>query len=70
MMRLDAEMANDMAAADEDRLIHAFENYIAAENPNVVILEDYNKGVLTENHYHPRPTMLFPHHLRRGSTWL
>jgi D-glycero-beta-D-manno-heptose-7-phosphate kinase len=49
MMRLDAEMANDMAATDEDRLLFAFENYIAAENPDVVILEDYNKGVLTEN---------------------
>ena len=49
MMRLDAEMADDMAAADEDRLLYAFENYIAAENPTVVILEDYNKGVLTEN---------------------
>jgi rfaE bifunctional protein kinase chain/domain len=49
MMRLDAEMADDMVAADEDRLMYAFENYIAAENPNVVILEDYNKGVLTKN---------------------
>lgn len=49
MMRLDAEMADDMIAADEDRLLYAFENYIAAEDPNVVILEDYNKGVLTEN---------------------
>jgi rfaE bifunctional protein kinase chain/domain len=49
MMRLDAEMADDMIAADEDRLLYAFENYIAAENPAVVILEDYNKGVLTEN---------------------
>ena len=49
MMRLDAEMANDMAADDEDWLLDAFENYIAAESPNVVILEDYNKGVLTEN---------------------
>jgi len=49
MMRLDAEMADDMAVTDEDRLLYAFENYIAAENPNVVILEDYNKGVLTEN---------------------
>ena len=48
MMRLDAEMANDMAADDEDSLLYAFENYIAAENPNVVILEDYNKGVLTQ----------------------
>jgi D-glycero-beta-D-manno-heptose-7-phosphate kinase len=49
MMRLDAEMANDMTATDGDRLLYAFENYIAAENPHVVILEDYNKGVLTEN---------------------
>lgn len=49
MMRLDAEMVNDMTADDEDRLLYAFENYVAAENPNVIILEDYNKGVLTEN---------------------
>jgi rfaE bifunctional protein kinase chain/domain len=49
MMRLDAEMAGDMIADDEDRLLYAFESYIAAENPAVVILEDYNKGVLTEN---------------------
>ena len=48
MMRLDAELADDMISDDEERLIDAFGNYIAAENPNVVILEDYNKGVLTE----------------------
>jgi rfaE bifunctional protein kinase chain/domain len=49
MMRLDAEISDDMIAVDEERLLYAFENYIAAENPDVVILEDYNKGVLTEN---------------------
>jgi rfaE bifunctional protein kinase chain/domain len=49
MMRLDAEMADDMAAEDEDRLMYAFENYVAAEDPAIVIMEDYNKGVLTEN---------------------
>ena len=48
MMRLDAELADDMISDDEERLIDAFGNYIEAENPNVVILEDYNKGVLTE----------------------
>ena len=47
MMRLDAELADDMLTEDEDKLMYAFENYIAAENPNLVILEDYNKGVLT-----------------------
>lgn len=49
MMRLDAELADDMLTEDEDRLLYAFENHIAAENPDVIILEDYNKGVLTEN---------------------
>lgn len=47
MMRLDAELSDDIRTEDEDRLLYAFENYIAAENPDVVILEDYNKGVLT-----------------------
>jgi rfaE bifunctional protein kinase chain/domain len=49
MMRLDAEISNDLVKDDEEKLLYAFENYIAAENPDVVILEDYNKGVLTEN---------------------
>jgi len=49
MMRLDAELTDDMLATDEERLLQAFENYIDAEDPHIVILEDYNKGVLTEN---------------------
>ena len=49
MMRLDAEMATDLVKEDEERLLFAFENFLAAENPDVVILEDYNKGLLTEN---------------------
>ncbi len=47
MMRLDAELADDLGKEDENRLLYRFENYIAAEDPDVVILEDYNKGVLT-----------------------
>lgn len=49
MMRLDAELTSDISKAEEDSLLYAFENFIAAEMPNVVVLEDYNKGVLTEN---------------------
>jgi D-glycero-beta-D-manno-heptose-7-phosphate kinase len=49
MMRLDAELTSDITAADEDKLLYAFENYIASESPDVVVLEDYNKGVLTAN---------------------
>jgi D-glycero-beta-D-manno-heptose-7-phosphate kinase len=48
MMRLDAEIQTDINNGDEDKLLYAFENYIATENPQVVILEDYNKGVLTQ----------------------
>jgi len=48
MMRLDAEIADDIISDDEERLMYAFENYIAAEDPDIVIMEDYNKGVLTE----------------------
>ncbi len=48
MMRLDAEVTEDMTGEDEKFLLQAFEKYIAAEKPDVIILEDYNKGVLTE----------------------
>jgi rfaE bifunctional protein kinase chain/domain len=49
MMRLDAEHTNDINTADEERLLKTFEDFIAAESPDVVVMEDYNKGVLTEN---------------------
>jgi D-glycero-beta-D-manno-heptose-7-phosphate kinase len=49
MMRLDAEITADIVKEDEDRLLKVFEHYIETEKPAVVILEDYNKGVLTEN---------------------
>lgn len=48
MMRLDAEILDDLILEDETCLLNAFENYIVTESPDVVILEDYNKGVLTE----------------------
>ena len=49
MMRLDAELTSDINTEDEEKLLYAFEEYVAAASPQVVILEDYNKGVLTEN---------------------
>lgn len=48
MMRLDHELTTDLGYEDENRLILAVQNYIAQEKPDVLILEDYNKGVLTE----------------------
>jgi D-glycero-beta-D-manno-heptose-7-phosphate kinase len=49
MMRLDAEITNDIDEADETKLKDQVEKYLLAEKPGVVIFEDYNKGVLTEN---------------------
>ena len=48
MMRLDSEVTHDLGYEDENRLILAIQQYIAQEKPQVVIFEDYNKGVLTE----------------------
>jgi D-glycero-beta-D-manno-heptose-7-phosphate kinase len=47
MMRLDAELVNDLDESLEDELIEHFKKFVAAHQPQVVILEDYNKGVLT-----------------------
>jgi D-glycero-beta-D-manno-heptose-7-phosphate kinase len=47
MMRLDNEITSDLGYEDENRLILALQNYIAQEKPQVIIFEDYNKGVLT-----------------------
>ncbi len=49
MLRLDAEIAHDLVEEDAAELLTALEKYIAAEKPHIIILEDYNKGVLTEN---------------------
>jgi D-glycero-beta-D-manno-heptose-7-phosphate kinase len=48
MMRLDHETTADLGYEDENRLILALQTYIAQEKPDVIIFEDYNKGVLTE----------------------
>lgn len=48
MMRLDAEITNDLVKEDEQKLIEQFEKFVDTEKPDVIILEDYNKGVLTE----------------------
>src|SRR4029078_10919940 len=48
MMRLDAEITNDLELADQEKLIGSFEAFVEKEKPDVGILEDYNKGVLTE----------------------
>jgi rfaE bifunctional protein kinase chain/domain len=48
MMRLDAEITQDLSVEDENALIEKVRQYVINERPQVIIFEDYNKGVLTE----------------------
>lgn len=47
MMRLDHEHTNDISAEQEAALLANFYKYVDTEKPSLIILEDYNKGVLT-----------------------
>jgi rfaE bifunctional protein kinase chain/domain len=49
MMRLDAELTADLQPEDETRVIELFQAFIVQEKPQIVILQDYNKGILTQN---------------------
>jgi D-glycero-beta-D-manno-heptose-7-phosphate kinase len=48
MMRLDAETTKDLSPDDENKLIKKVKKYIEDQKPQIIIFEDYNKGVLTE----------------------
>ena len=48
MMRLDSETTRDLASAEEAELLRRIEAYLDLEDPQVIIFEDYNKGVLTD----------------------
>jgi rfaE bifunctional protein kinase chain/domain len=48
MMRLDAEMTADISTTLEAKLLNQIRAHFNAEKPDVLIFEDYNKGVLTK----------------------
>jgi rfaE bifunctional protein kinase chain/domain len=47
MMRLDAEITADLDKDLEDQLLKNVKDYFTAHKPDILIFEDYNKGVLT-----------------------
>ena len=49
MMRLDAEITTDVSGDTETILLKNIEKYITIEQPQIIIFEDYNKGVLSQN---------------------
>lgn len=48
MMRLDSEISKDLSENDENLLLEKISYFLSVEKPDVIIFEDYNKGVLTE----------------------
>jgi rfaE bifunctional protein kinase chain/domain len=49
MLRIDAEITTPLNETEEAQLLQNFKNFVQEEKPALLILEDYNKGVLTEN---------------------
>jgi rfaE bifunctional protein kinase chain/domain len=47
IVRVDDETEDDLAPVDEQALLQRMDSLIAAHRPGVIVLEDYNKGVLT-----------------------
>ncbi len=47
VVRVDEEQEDDLSAAEESTQLARIEQLIAAERPAVMVLEDYDKGVLT-----------------------
>ncbi len=52
MLRIDEETTEDLTTAEEHPFIDAVLRYLQREKPQMVIFEDYNKGVLKENVIH------------------
>jgi len=48
MLRLDSEMTAELNKADEEKLIEQLDYILKEETPQVILLQDYNKGILTE----------------------
>jgi rfaE bifunctional protein kinase chain/domain len=48
MMRLDAEITTDIDRETEDRLLNNIKELFKKQQPDILIFEDYNKGILTE----------------------
>ena len=52
MMRLDSEVTADLGKKDENALLQQVHSFIQKHDPDVMIFEDYNKGILTEKVIH------------------
>jgi rfaE bifunctional protein kinase chain/domain len=52
MMRLDAEITNDLDEPDTAGLLDKVKTFLTKDKPDIIIFEDYNKGILTQKVIH------------------
>src|SRR5437762_1412956 len=52
MIRLDAEITTELDKSNEELLLQQVCSFIQTHDPDVMIFEDYNKGILTEKVIH------------------
>lgn len=63
MMRLDAETTKELNDEEENALLEGVRLCIKNNKPNVIIFEDYNKGVLTEKIINEITSLCKLHHI-------
>ncbi|MBX2973942.1 MAG: D-glycero-beta-D-manno-heptose-7-phosphate kinase [Flavobacteriales bacterium] len=49
VVRVDEETSDDLSPADEAALLQRIERIVSGRKPTAIVMEDYNKGVLTAN---------------------
>jgi len=57
MIRLDNEVISDLDSNSEELLLQQVRSFIQTHDPDVMIFEDYNKGILTERVIHEAITI-------------
>ena len=57
MIRLDNEVVSDLDSSSEELLLQQVRSFIQTHDPDVMIFEDYNKGILTERVIHEAITI-------------
>lgn len=57
MIRLDNEVISDLDSNSEELLLRQVRSFIQTHDPDVMIFEDYNKGILTERVIHEAITI-------------
>lgn len=63
LLRIDEESTQYLEGAEEQEIVHQAERFLESYQPHLIILEDYNKGLLTESFIRTVKTFAKKHHI-------